>query len=100
MPVDPSGTLYDRTQLSGAVGPRNAVLKHKDAVLLSFTEHLLTYALGRRIDANDMWAVRRIIRYAEKKNLKISPFVQGVATGPLFTLGKVTDQSTTVAAGQ
>jgi mono/diheme cytochrome c family protein len=100
MAVDPSGTLYDGTPMSGPNGLRSALLKHQDAVLLSFTEHLLTYALGRRIDANDMWAVRRIIRDAEKKNLKISAFVQGVATSPLFTMGRVTDQSTTVAAGQ
>ena len=97
MPVDPSGTLYDGMQMSGPEGLRAALLKHQDAFLLSFTEHLLTYALGRRIDANDMWAVRRIIRDAEKRNLKISAFIQGVATSPLFTMGKVTDQSTTVA---
>ena len=100
MPVDPSGTLYDGMKMSGPEGLRAALLKHQDAFLLSFTEHLLTYALGRRIDANDMWAVRRIIRDAEKKNLKLSAFVQGVVTSPLFTMGKVTDQSTTVAAGQ
>jgi mono/diheme cytochrome c family protein len=100
MPIDPSGTLYDGMQMSGPEGLRAALLKHQDAFLLSFTEHLLTYALGRRIDANDMWAVRRIIRDAEKKNLKISAFVQGVATSPLFTMGRVTDQSTTVAASQ
>jgi hypothetical protein len=57
----------------------------------------MTYALGRRIDANDMWAVRRIIRDAEKRNLKISSFVQGVATSPLFTMGRGAEQSTTVA---
>jgi mono/diheme cytochrome c family protein len=100
MPVDPSGTLYDGMQMSGPEGLRAALLKHQDAFLLSFTEHLLTYALGRRIDHHDMWAVRRIIRDAEKKNLKISAFIQGVAASPLFTMGSVADQSTTVAAGQ
>ena len=101
MPVDPSGTLYDGMQMSGPEGLRAALLKHQDAFLLSFTEHLLTYALGRRIDHHDMWAVRRIIRDAEKKNLKLSAFIQGVAASPLFTMGSVTDQSTTVAgAGQ
>ncbi len=97
MPVDPSGVLYDGTPMSGPVGLRSALLKHQDAFLLSFTEHLMTYALGRRIDANDMWAVRRIIRDAEKRNLKISSFVQGVATSPLFTMGRGAEQSTTVA---
>jgi hypothetical protein len=99
MPVDPSGTLYDGMAMSGPAGLRAALLKHQDVVLLSFTEHLLTYALGRRIEGEDMWAVRRIIRDAEKKNLKLSAFVQGVATSPLFTMGTVTDaaKSTTVA---
>ena len=95
--VDPNGVLYDGTPMSGAAGLRAALLKHQDVVLLSFTENLMTYALGRRIDGPDMWAVRRVIRDAEKKNLKLSAFVQGVATSPLFTMGRVTDQSTTVA---
>jgi mono/diheme cytochrome c family protein len=99
MPVDPSGTLYDGMAMSGPDGLRAALLKHQDVFLLSFTEHMLTYALGRRIEAEDMWAVRRIIREAEKKNLKISAFVQAVATSPLFTMGSVTEttKSTTVA---
>ena len=97
MPVDPSGVLYDGTPISGPVGLRSALLKHQDAVLLSFTEHLMTYALGRRIDAHDMWAVRRVIRDAEKRNFRISSFVQGVANSPLFTMGRAAEQSTTVA---
>ncbi len=97
MPVDPSGVLYDGMKMSGPEGLRAALLAHRDAVELSFTEHLLTYALGRRIDANDMWAVRRIIRDAEKKNLKLSAFVQGVAMSPLFTMGRAAEPSTTVA---
>ena len=92
MPVDPSGVLYDGTPMSGPAGLRAALLKHQDVVLLSFTEHLMTYALGRRIDAADMWAVRRVIRDAEKRNLKISSFVQGVATSPLFTMGRATER--------
>ena len=98
--VDPNGVLYDGTPMSGAAGLRAALLKHQDVFLLSFTENLMTYALGRRIEGPDMWAVRRVIRDAEKKNLKISAFVQGVAASPLFTMGRVTEQSTTVAGGQ
>ena len=97
--VDTKSTLYDGTPIDGPAGLRAALLKHQDVVLLSFTENLMTYALGRRIEGPDMWAVRRVIRDAEKKNLKISAFVQGVATSPLFTMGKVADPSaTTVAA--
>jgi len=96
-PVDTTGTLYDGTQISGAAGLRAALLRHQDLFLLSFTENLATYALGRRVEAQDMWAVRKVIRDAEKKGLKLSAFVQGVATSPLFTMGRVTAPVSTAA---
>jgi hypothetical protein len=96
-PVDSSGVLYDGTPISGAAGLRAALIKHQDLFLLSFTENLMTYALGRRVESHDMWAVRRIIKDAEKKNLKISSFVQAVVSSPLFTNGRVTDQTTTAS---
>jgi mono/diheme cytochrome c family protein len=95
VPVDTKSAMYDGTPIDGPASLRNALIKHQDVVLLSFTENLMTYALGRRIDGPDMWAVRRVIRDAEKQHLKISAFVQGVATSPLFTMGRVTDQSST-----
>jgi len=94
VPVDTKSVMYDGTPIEGAAGLRNALLKHQDVFLLSFTENLMTYALGRRIEGPDMWAIRRVIRDAEKKNLKISAFVQGIATSPLFTMGRVANQST------
>jgi hypothetical protein len=96
--VDTKSVLYDGTPIDGPGGLRAALLKHQDVFLLSFTENLMTYALGRRLEGTDMWAVRRVIREAEKKNLKISAFVQAVASSPLFTMGRVTDQSTTTVA--
>ena len=98
--VDTKSVLYDGTPIDGPGGLRAALLKHQDVFLLSFTENLMTYALGRRIEGPDMWAVRRVIRDAEKKNLKISAFVQAVAGSPLFTMGRVTDQTTTTVAAQ
>ena len=62
VPVDASGELYDGTKMNGPAGLRDALLKHKDAVLLSFTERLMTYALGRRLEPSDMPAVRAIVR--------------------------------------
>ena len=98
MPVDPSGTLYDGTPMSGAAGLRAALLKHQDVFVLSFTENLLTYALGRRIEAPDMWAVRRLVRDAAKRDNKMSAFVKGVATSPLFTMGRAAEAATTTVA--
>ena len=47
----PAGELYDGTPMNGPAGLREALLKHQDAVLLSFTERLMTFALGRRLSA-------------------------------------------------
>ncbi len=98
MPVDPSGTLYDGTPMSGAAGLRAALLKHQDVFLLSFTENLMTYALGRRIEAPDMPAVRRLVRDVARRDYKLSAFVQAVATSPLFTMGRAAEPSTTAVA--
>ena len=68
VPVDAVGDLYDGTAMAGAEGLRSALLKHKDAFVLSFTEHLMTYALGRRVEPSDMPAVRAVIRGAAKQD--------------------------------
>ena len=43
---------------------RAALLKHKDDVLRTFTENLMAYALGRRVEHFDMPTVRGIVRDA------------------------------------
>ena len=98
MPVDPSGTLYDGTPMNGAAGLRAALLKHREVFLLSFTENLLTYALGRRIEAPDMWAVRQLVRQVAKRDYKMSAFVQAVAASPLFTMAQAVEPATTAVA--
>ena len=84
VPVDAVGDLYDGTRMDGGAGLRSALLQHKDAFLLSFTEHLMTYALGRRVEAYDMPAVRAVIRHAAKRNYRISAFVQGIVASDPF----------------
>ena len=96
--VDPVGDLYDGTKLDGPVGLRKALLRHKDAVLLSFTEHLMTYALGRRVEAYDMPLVRQIIRDAAANGYKMQTFVQGVVASQAFRMSRVEAPETTTTA--
>ena len=88
VPVDSTGELYDGTQMNGADGLRNALLKHKDALLTSFTESLMTYALGRRVEAFDMPTVRAINRDAAKHDFRISSFVQGIVRSQAFRMSR------------
>ena len=81
VPVDATGELYDGTPMDGPAGLRAALLKHKDAFLLSFTENLMTYALGRRVEPSDMPAVRaHHPRRRKHRTTGSRAFVLGIVT--------------------
>ena len=86
VPVDSVGELYDGTKMDGPAGLRQALLKHSDVFLLSFTENLMTYALGRRVEYADMPAIRAIVRDAAKNNNRMSSFVLGVVNSAAFRM--------------
>jgi mono/diheme cytochrome c family protein len=87
VPVDVSGDLYDGTKMDGPEGLRAGLLKHQDMILTGFTESLMTYALGRRVEYTDMPMVRAIVRDAAKKDNKLSAFVLAVVNSPAFKMG-------------
>ncbi len=87
VPVDSAGDLYDGTKMNGPAGLRQALLQHADLVLLSFTENLMTYALGRRVEYYDMPGIRTIIRDAAKHDNRISSFIDGVVNSAAFKMG-------------
>ena len=89
VPVDAVGDLYDGMHMEGATGLRRALVTHKDAFILSFTQSLMTYALGRRVESADMPAVRAVIRRAAKQDYKVSAFVQGVVASAPFQMSVV-----------
>jgi len=90
VPVDVVGDLYDGTKMDGPAGLRDALMKHSDVFLTGFTESLMTYAIGRRIEYTDQPMIRTIVRNAGKQDNKLSAFVMGVVNSPAFKLG-VTD---------
>ena len=86
VPIDAVGDLYDGTKMDGPGGLRDALLKHSDMFLGSFTESLMTYALGRRLEYTDMPIVRAIVREAGKKGDKFSAYVLGVVNSSAFRM--------------
>ena len=88
VPVDVVGTLYDGQKMDGPDGLRQALLAHQDMVLRSFTENLMTYALGRRVEYADMPTVRAIIKDAAKHNNHISAYILGVVNSAAFRMAK------------
>lgn len=103
VPVDVVGDLYDGTKMDGPLGLRDALVKHSDMVLRNFTENLMTYALGRRVEWQDMPAVRAITTGAEKKDNTFSAYVVGIVTHPSFRMseaGPVDGAARTTASQQ
>jgi len=98
--IDSVGDLYDGTKMEGPAGLRQAILKHSDVFLLSFTENLMTYALGRRVEYADMPAVRAIIRDASKSNNRMSSFILGVVNSAAFRMAKPDTNLLTTDAGE
>jgi hypothetical protein len=55
-------------------------------MLRNFTEHLLAYALGRRVEAFDQPTVRAIVKRAHQDGNRFSAFVLGVVASPAFQM--------------
>ena len=96
VPVDAAGVMYDGTTLDGPAGLRSALLKHQEVFLQTFTENLMTYALGRRVEPYDMPAVRAIVRAAAGREHRLSAFVLGIVNSAAFQR-RTSDATDTVA---
>jgi hypothetical protein len=95
MPVDAKGDLYDGTKIDGPAGLREALLAHQESFLLTFTESLMTYALGRHVEYFDMPAIRAIVRTAGTQDNQFSTFVLGVVNSAAFRMSKPPQSETT-----
>ena len=79
VPVDAHGVFVDGSTLAGPAGLRQVVLEHSELFVQTFAEKLLTYALGRSLEASDMPAVREIVRRAARDEYRMSALALGVA---------------------
>jgi hypothetical protein len=97
VPVDSTGQLYDGLAMEGAAGLRNALLKHREAFLMTFAENLMTYALGRRVEAYDMPALRAIVRDAARQNDAIGAYIAGITKSAAFQMSRHAPVETTAS---
>ena len=95
--IDSSGKLPDGTPVNNPDDLRNALLRRPDQFVQTFTEGLLTYATGRKLEAWDMPAVRRIVRGAAGSDYKFSAIVEAVVRSDQFRMRRVPSASATVA---
>ncbi len=84
VPVNSAGELYDGTRIDGAAGLRDALLQRGDVLVSHFTEMLMAYAVGRRVEYFDMPSIRAIVRHAAPRGYRMSDLILGVIDTPAF----------------
>lgn len=85
-PVDATGGLPDGSQFTGVAGLEQAVLKRPELFVGTLTEKLMTFALGRGVEATDAPAVRKIVREARAKDYRFSSLIVGIAASTPFQM--------------
>jgi len=88
-PVDSRDQLWDGTAMEGPADLRDAILSRPVPVLRNFTQQLMTYALGRRVEYYDMPVVRQIVADAEENGYRVSSFLLGVIGSDAFQMKRV-----------
>ena len=88
MPLDTRGELYDGTPVTSPRDLRQALLRRPIPLVRTFTENLMAYALGRRIEYYDKPTVRAIARDAEDNDYRMSSFILGVVKSRAFQMSR------------
>ncbi len=97
--IDSSGKLPDGTPVNNPDELRNALLRRPEQFVQTFTEGLMTYANGRKVEYWDMPTIRRIVRGAAATDYRFSTIVQAVVHSDQFRMRRVPHRGdkTTVA---
>ena len=82
--VDTRGTLYDGQAIESPEELAQALLARPLPLLRTFTENLMAYALGRRVEYFDQAAIREIVRTAETNDYRMSSIILGVVGSEQF----------------
>jgi Protein of unknown function (DUF1592)/Protein of unknown function (DUF1588)/Protein of unknown function (DUF1587)/Protein of unknown function (DUF1585)/Protein of unknown function (DUF1595) len=85
-PIDSVGIITDGTRIDGIRGLRDLTIRKREMFAEVVIEKLLTYAIGRGLDHNDMPLVRSLVHNAAKDEYKFSSLIMGVVQSPAFTM--------------
>jgi hypothetical protein len=84
-PVDAAATFWDGTDFSGPDGLYDMMLNRKHLFVQNFTEKLMTYAMGRKVEYYDMPEVRKVVRDTADDDYRFSSLVREIALSEAFT---------------
>ena len=86
LPIDASSVFADGTAIEGVAGLRRFLLRNQESFVRTFTEKLLTYALGRTIEYYDHAAIREIQRKSADTDYRWSSIILGIVESTPFQM--------------
>ena len=86
LPIDASGQLLDGTKVNGVIDLKKALMRDPEIFVETFTEKLMTYALGRGLAHYDMPPVRAIVRDSARSNYRFSSIVSEIVQSTPFQM--------------
>jgi mono/diheme cytochrome c family protein len=90
-PIDAAGVLPDGTTFEGPAGLREVLVSKRGLFVETFTERLLTYALGRGVEHYDRPVIRKITRAAAADDQRWSSIILGIVNSAPFQMRRVSD---------
>jgi Protein of unknown function (DUF1588)/Protein of unknown function (DUF1585) len=90
-PIDSSGVLPDGTEFNGPTGLREILVARKEMFVGTFTERLMTYALGRGVEEYDAPIIRKIVRDASADGQRWSSIILGIVNSNPFQMRRVSN---------
>jgi hypothetical protein len=90
-PIDTVAVINDGTRLDGIKGLRGLLIRKRETFAEVVIEKLLTYAIGRGLDYDDMPLIRSLAHSAAKDDYRFSSLIMGVVQSPAFTMNRKGD---------
>jgi len=84
--LDTRSELYDGTPIETPGDLTEALLNRPIPLVRNFTENLMAYALGRRLEYYDQPTVRDITNQAEVNDYRLSSFIVGIVKSDAFQM--------------
>ncbi len=82
--IDASGKLFGEIEFSDIVSFKAALMSRPEVFTRAFTEHMMSYALGRELKVTDKLVVDKIVRNVLADKGRFSSVVVGIATSYPF----------------
>ena len=82
--IDASGKLFARHAFQDVVGFKDGLLAEKDRFTRAFAEHLLSFAIGRRISVADSSALNKIVSETAAADYRIRTLIEQVVLSDSF----------------